>query len=215
MVFELGSIDGSLATGLKQAPQHVLVASTSVAKHQAVTIAFTKAFPHCVTQIVPSEMFFSSGGSINISNVPEQPVGDAQTRQGAVSRVTNARTQPHDRTAYSYLVGIEGGVETIEGNMFCFAWVAILETGSQKIGLARSGSFVVPPQVATLVNEGVELGHACDQVYQTDQGKLVGGLVGIVTCGLVSRAQLYSEAVVLALSPFLQADADMCSLPTV
>lgn len=49
------------------------------------------------------------------------------------------------------------------------------------VGLSRTGSFAVPPAVRDRVlHADEELGHACDAVYGTGDGKGRGGLVGIV-----------------------------------
>lgn len=92
-------------------------------------------------------------------------------------------------------VGLEGGLEVdAEGKMQCFAWMVVFGGGDgpQKVGAARTATFEIPEkvresrrsfrsvgwsrqssfvsadafQVAALVREGMELGHADDAVFK-------------------------------------------------
>ena len=96
-----------------------------------------------------------------------------------------------------YAVGLEGGVgplgdaavagdiTTCEGHE-CYAWMAVLQNvapavdgagGSQKWGLARTGTFALPRSVSALLREGLELGHATDRVFHEVNSKQKGGSV--------------------------------------
>jgi non-canonical (house-cleaning) NTP pyrophosphatase len=63
----------------------------------------------------------------------------------------------------------------------------------------------LPPDVARLVREGVELGHAMDRVCDASGTKHGAGAVGILTAGLVDRQQAYEVLVAYALAPVLSA----------
>jgi non-canonical (house-cleaning) NTP pyrophosphatase len=69
-------------------------------------------------------------------------------------------------------------------------------------GKARTGAFMLPQEVATLVRSGVELGHADDQVFGRSNSKQTNGAVGLLTADLIDRQHYYEHAVVLALIPF-------------
>lgn len=47
--------------------------------------------------------------------------------------------------------------------MLAFAWIVVL--GKNKEGKSRSSTLVLPQKVATLVQSGMELGHADDVVF--------------------------------------------------
>ncbi len=70
------------------------------------------------------------------------------------------------------------------------------------MGSARSGSFELPPGVADLVRQGVELGEADDRIFQRHDSKRQDGAIGILTGGAIDRRELYAHAVGLALVVF-------------
>ena len=137
-------VPGSLANVF--APLVVAVGSGNRVKVNAVKAAFRRAFPDQSLEVygVPAS-----------SGVPDQPVGDAETRLGAVNRATNAAglfAEQHGQVA-DFTVGLEGGVA--EGDealaalgvatdtMECFAWMAV-RSASHAWGLARSATLQLP-----------------------------------------------------------------------
>jgi len=135
------------------------------------------------------------------SGVADQPMTDSETRRGAVER---ARAALERSPAVDLAVGLEGGIEEVEGDLMAFAWAVVRwPTGE---GKARTASFALPPEVARLVRSGVELGAADDQVFGRTDSKHREGAVGLLTRGAIDRAELYAPAVVLALVPFTRPD---------
>jgi non-canonical (house-cleaning) NTP pyrophosphatase len=65
---------------------------------------------------------------------------------------------------------------------------------------------ILPDRVASLVRDGVELGHAMDRVTGEHNTKHHAGAVGILTAGLVDRQRAYEWLVTYALAPFLSPD---------
>ena len=125
--------------------------------------AFCRTFPasdiHMISLSVPS-------------GVPDQPMGDAQTRQGALNRACNARDSAAARgDAVDFCVGLEGGCvfeapvelpspssaheapHAAAQELSCFAWGVVIKPGSSKVGLARTASFQLPDAVAQLVSQ--------------------------------------------------------------
>ena len=136
------------------------------------------------------------------SGVKKQPVGDAETFSGANTRAFNSKAAFPEA---DFWVGIEGGVEEINGNLAAFAWIVILDAAG-KTGSARTAAFFLPQVISELVKGGMELGEADDQVFLTSNSKHAGGAVGILTKGIVQRKELYKQAVSLALIPFVKPD---------
>lgn len=132
------------------------------------------------------------------SGVPDQPIGDEMTRQGAENRVHELKT---NYPSYDCFVGIEGGIMERNGQIEAFAWV-IIHSATQA-GEARTASFCLPSPVVKLLKQGYELGDANDQVFKEHNSKQKGGAVGLLTRNKVDRRQLYSQAVILALVPFM------------
>lgn len=73
-------------------------------------------------------------------------------------------------------------------------------------GYARSGSLNLPKVVSDLVESGVELGLAGDQVFSRSDTKHGSGVVGLLTKGQIDRTQYYVHALILALAPFVMKD---------
>lgn len=134
------------------------------------------------------------------SGVPDQPWGDRETIAGAAARARGAR----EALGADVGLGLEGGVVEADGALRTCAWaVAALPDGTTSVG--GSLSMPLPPGVAALVRNGMELGHAMDAFCETTGTKHGAGAVGILTGGLVDRAQAYEVLVAYALAPLLSA----------
>ncbi|KAA0146702.1 hypothetical protein FNF27_04581 [Cafeteria roenbergensis] len=186
-------------------PLVIVAGSKNPVKVDAVRQAFALGFPG--REIVVTGVAAESG-------VPDQPMGDSETRLGAYNRAKRASelaatagSEPH------FAVGLEGGVLDEEWaepgaaskskRLSCMAWMAILHTASGTWGAARTGCFALPEAVADLVRSGVELGIADDRVFGRSNSKHGSGAVGLLTRGLIDRTQYYVHALSLAMCPFL------------
>lgn len=167
----------------------IVVASTNPVKINATLIGFQQMFP--------DTEFTVSGVSVP-SGVSDQPMTQAETIQGAMNRAQNARSNQPDAT---YWVGIEGGIEDTDIGMQCFAWVVILGK-DDRIGRGQTAVFYLPIEVAELVRDGMELGHADDQVFQRDNSKQKNGAIGLLTDDVIDRTSYYVQAMVMALVTF-------------
>lgn len=168
--------------------QKVIIASKNPAKIQAVELAFTKVFPQ--------QNFNFKGVSVP-SGVPDQPMGEAQTLQGAENRVAQAMQQ----YKADFWVGLEGGLTHANNQLEAYAWMVI--RSQTMYGKGRTGSFFLPQKVAKLVHQGLELGEADDIVFGQSNSKQKGGAVGLLTHNLLTRTTYYEQALVLALIPFI------------
>jgi inosine/xanthosine triphosphatase len=167
----------------------IIVASLNPVKGQAILGGFQLTFPQQSFELTP----------VNVpSGVREQPVGDEETRQGAINRINKARLL---FPKADYWTSIEGGVVDVEGQLSAFAWIVISD--AMRTGWSRSASFFLPENVAKLVRQGMELGEADDQVFGRQNSKQTNGAVGILTADAVDREELYRHAILLALIPFL------------
>ncbi len=166
----------------------IVIASTNPVKVQAVRYGFERMFP--------GENFEYQTISVP-SGVSDQPCSDAETLQGAVNRSLAAQQR---LPLAHYWVGVEGGVDCIGEEMAAYAWIVVRSTLG--IGKSRTGVFFLPNQVAELVRQGKELGEADDIVFGRSNSKQENGAIGLLTGDVVDRAQLYGQAVILALVPF-------------
>lgn len=133
------------------------------------------------------------------STVRDQPFGDEETIRGARARAQAAR----DALDADLGVGIEGGVvEMADGSMHTCAWAVVIDRDG-RTGLGGSLAMPLPPAVAGMLREGLELGHAIDRLVSERGTKHGRGAVGVLTAGLVDRQRAYEVLVTYALAPFL------------
>jgi inosine/xanthosine triphosphatase len=132
------------------------------------------------------------------STVRDQPWGDEETIRGARSRARAAR-----RALDADLgIGIEGGVVEGEQGLRTCAWAVVLGPDDCE-GVGGSLAMPLPPVVAELIRDGLELGDAMDRVAGTHDVKRGQGAVGLLTAGLIDRQRAYEALITYALAPFL------------
>lgn len=139
-----------------------------------------------------------------LSEVPNQPFGDEQTKLGALNRAKHAfySFKRKEGSNPNYAVGMEGGVSVLEEeNLECFAWIVIVN--GSNVGSARTASFSLPSSIGSLVLNGMELGDADDKIFATRNSKQGDGTVGHLTHNIINRLKYYEHAVILAMIPFL------------
>ena len=166
----------------------IVVASSNPVKAEAVLHGFERMFPKETFSLHSLEV---------ASQVSEQPMSDAETRLGAFNRALAARQTALEA---DYWAGVEGGVEYLGEDLTAFAWIVVLSYNQQ--GMARTGTFMLPPEVVCLIDSGLELGEADDIVFGKKNSKQAAGAVGLLTNNAMTRSSFYAEAVVLALIPF-------------
>jgi len=171
----------------------ILVASKNPVKLEAAKIGFEKVF---------AADAHVDGISVS-SGVSDQPMSDEETLKGAINRV-NAASMSENAKDYDFFVGMEGGIDKRDGQLETFAWITIKKKDNKELfGRGRTSTFVLPPKIAELIHQGMELGDADDIVFNHKNSKQKNGAVGILTGNLITRSSFYSEAVVMALIPFI------------
>jgi inosine/xanthosine triphosphatase len=166
----------------------VAVGSTNPVKVDAVRTIVQRLAPGCAVV-----------GTAVQSGVPDQPWGDEETAQGALTRARTAIAA----TGADLAVGLEGGVVSIDGDgVRTCAWAAAVSRDGRE-GIGGSLAMTLPEPVAALVRAGVELGDAMDRITGAHGVKQGPGAVGILTAGLVSRQQAYEMLVAYALAPLI------------
>lgn len=172
----------------------IAVGSKNPVKVAAALAGFRAMFP---------DRQFAAEGFAADSNVSDQPMTNEETLRGARNRATAlAEFAP---TA-SFHVGIEGGVETIGDALFASAWIVIVDSSTRQEAIGKSAVFALPPEVKRLIESGIELGIANDQVFAEHNSKHSGGAIGSLTGGVLGRQELYEHAMVAALVPLKNPD---------
>ena len=166
----------------------VLVGSRNPVKIGAVRQALTPLFPgHAV----------ECEGMDAASGVPDQPMTAAETREGALNRMQVCR----QHGGADFYVALEGGVDVTVDGPGTFGYVAIAHGDEVSVGC--SAWLPLPPVVYEALLEGEELGHVMDRLFNTTNIKQQGGAMSLVTNGHATREGVYTEAMVLAMAPFL------------
>lgn len=168
----------------------IIVASNNPVKLTAIQNGFSAIFPQHTFQWITSPA---------PSLVADQPMTDAETLLGAVNRL-GCIQQKFPQA--EFWAAIEGGVAlNKEDELEAFAWVVI--RNQTHFGKAKTGTFILPPEITKLVMAGKELGEADDIVFAQSNSKQKNGAVGLLTNNQITRTSLYQHAVVLALIPFI------------
>jgi inosine/xanthosine triphosphatase len=171
----------------------VIVASKNPVKIKSTQIGFESMFI--------GDKFVFEGVGVG-SDVSDQPMGDEETFKGAYNRAFKAREQ---FVTADFWVGIEGGnIEHNHSEMEAMAWIVVLD--QTKMGKARTAGFFLPQKVIELIKQGYELGLADEIVFGLSNTKQKMGTTGLLTNNVIDRTQYYTQAVILALIPFLKPD---------
>ncbi|EEA96164.1 inosine/xanthosine triphosphatase [Pseudovibrio sp. JE062] len=167
----------------------VVVASQNPVKVNATLEAFRAQFPADEIDLVSASV---------PSGVGDQPMNDEETRQGAVQRAENALEAEADA---DFGVGLEGGICELHGIAYTFAWMVVISREGQ-VSASRSMLLPLPDKVMQLVRSGVELGHAIDEIFGTENIKHKGGAFGLLTRDRMTRQSVYVDTLFCALLPF-------------
>ena len=163
----------------------IALGTTNQAKRSAVILA-TNIEPICVK--VPS-------------GVSDQPLSEEETIQGAITRA---------KGAFEIVAGAQIGLGLEGGLMFdsqytnqwylhsiCAAW------NGNKLFLGKGLYFPLPLYVGErITNEGLELRHLIDELGGVKNSNHKEGAYGLFTNGRITRANVFKEAVIAALTPF-------------
>jgi len=148
--------------------------------------------------LYPEAQFVSLNG---VSGVSAQPMTDAETRLGAINRARHAQ----QTTQADWGIGFEGGIAPTELGLFTVGWVAVADR-SGTVGVGGSPSVRLPAAVVALLEQGLELGEAMDQLFATQDLSHREGAIGVFSGGLVTRQESFEFSLKLALAPFRAAE---------
>ena len=165
----------------------VLVGSVNPVKISAAQSVFESYFPN--NNIDCTGIHAPSG-------VPEQPLGEEQTRVGAENRVKHLQ-QHHQADFYC---AMEGGAHEFSYGPATFAYVVI--ANNAHISVNRSGNLPLPKAIFDALIAGEELGPVMDKTFNTHNIKQKGGAIGLLTNNLATRKSTYTLALTLAMAPF-------------
>ena len=142
------------------------------------------------------------------SDVSVQPFSNEETRRGAINRARNTLLKTNADLAF----GLEGGVDEIDGVMYCCNWGAV----AMKDGTVISSSgaqFALPEEIAQELRIGKELGPVMDVYTNSENIRHHQGAIGIFTNDLIDRKQMFEHIVILLVGQVLvKLKKQQCSL---
>ncbi|HVZ67694.1 MAG TPA: inosine/xanthosine triphosphatase [Patescibacteria group bacterium] len=158
------------------------------------------------TKITPVEEVFShhfknvkAVGVYVSSGVSEQPMSNDEMYQGALNRAQGAIKKVKGAT---YGVGVEGGIHKYPYGYFENQMVVIVDKKGN-VGIGASAGLILPEKIIEKIGQGKNLEQAIDELFGT---KNIGegiGMFGIMTKGVVTRAEGVKHGVAFALGRFL------------
>lgn len=173
----------------------ILVGSTNPVKRAAAVAAFSKAYANhnieCEVISVPS-------------GVADQPMNEDDTKLGAQNRTLQCAKADHEQH-FDFYVAMEGGVENFSEGPATFAYVAIRDQNGH-MSTGRSSNLPLPTFVYKRLVQGEELAHVIDDVFNEHNIRQKGGAIGVLTNHLETRESVYTQALILALAPFMYAE---------
>jgi inosine/xanthosine triphosphatase len=160
--------------------------TTNQAKRTAVVLATGKE-PICLS--VPS-------------GVSEQPMTEAETIEGAIHRARQVLSRVPEAQIG---LGLEGGLtfdERYTNRWYlisvCAAW------DGERLSLGKGLAFPLPTEVGErLRKEGIELRTIIDEWSGMSGSNHKGGAYGLFTDDRIRRAEVFHDAVIAAVTPFV------------
>ena len=143
------------------------------------------------------------------SGVSEQPRTDFETQKGSANRAKAvlklARSKKLLKKSHTNLcIGLEGGVFTRGKELWCTVWVTLIDAMQSKNLIQVNGlRFKLPPEIASPILTGTEMGTAVGAMARNPNLKREGGMIGLVTNLTVNRTSEYANFVRLAVGLWL------------
>lgn len=167
----------------------IVVASRNPVKVDAVRSAFSATFDGVTVESLSPP-----------PGLRPQPMSLEETMDGAIARVAWACA---GLPGADYCVGIESGVMELD-DIWYAATVAAIRSGDGRSAIGIGPAYPLPGRISSLMlSEGIELEEAMDRLYGiADLGEREGA-IGLLSKGMSSRLELCTEAVKMALPPFI------------
>ncbi len=165
------------------------VGSTNPVKINAVKLAVSEKFPQ--VEVISAD---------SVSGVNGQPLSDAETQQGAINRARYVREIGSKQFPDEEIIGVglEGGVTTIDGQLWSTVWVAVVDQNNQ-LYLSNGARFPVPTIIADRIKQGEEMGPVVNKIVGGHNIRQKEGMIGVITKNFVHRTEEYTSIAKMAL----------------
>lgn len=179
------------AQGKRLAPLLLSIGSENPVKIAGVKSACRRAFPHMRCNFKPNRI---------TNHAPEQPIGFAQTWNGAKTRAktafANARGEKGGNNA-DYGVGLESGLIKF-GNVFFDIQFCCLYDGCEFTAGSSMG-FPISEKIMARVANGESLGDAVSEISGIKNIGRKGGALAYLSGGMLHRREMVEQAFLCAM----------------
>lgn len=156
-----------------------------------------KAAKDAFNALWPTKKWIVEGVGVS-SGVADQPMSDEESIKGAGNRAKRAmKTLNAD-----FGVGLEGGLQKIGNKWFDCGWAVVINNKGE-FGIASTARIETPKKLMKLIKKGKELGEVNDLYFKKENSKQGQGHFGLMTNGVITRAQGYKDGLVMALTRYL------------
>lgn len=167
---------------------YIAVGSTNIVKINAVINGVAHVWPQAVVNGFETE-----------SGVSEQPMSDAETKEGSINRAIqalNIMEQTHGGTLFGKEeimlgVGLEGGVDPTSEGLMNVVWCSVVDQ-NENIYSTSGARFILPETIAKPILAGGEMGPVMDALVKGKNVKRQQGMIGVVTDGFFNRTDEYA-----------------------
>lgn len=133
------------------------------------------------------------------SGVKAFPTSDEETLRGATNRAEKAHSM---EPGADFAVGIEGGLEQLDGHVFVHQ-IAVVIKGDKK-GIGISQGYKAPDRLIEQLDMKTDDSRKIiDDYFGRDEILSEEGVIGIMTNGVVTRTDASKDAVICALTRFI------------
>lgn len=167
---------------------YVVLGSTSPVKVNATKQAFGAYFDEVEVKALPLP-----------SGVKAFPSSDEETLQGAMNRAEKARSL---EPGADFAVGLEGGLVKLEGYVLVHQIAIVIKDDIKGIGVSQG--YVAPDRlIRQLDMESDSSRKTIDGYFGRDEILSEEGVVGVMTNGVLTRTDASRDAVICALTRFV------------
>lgn len=131
------------------------------------------------------------------SLVSDQPMSQEETRLGAINRAKHLM----EDTDALFGIGLEGGVQEIDGQMYICNWGALV-TLEGDVFTATGAGVPLPKEIAEQLLAGAELGPVMDVFTNKHDIRHDEGAIGVFSNGLVNRSAMFEHIMLLLIGQF-------------
>jgi len=174
----------------KKLVSRIVVGSINPVKIGAVRDGFKKLFRGAKTE----------GMEID-SGVRKQPMSDEETFRGARNRAKKVLKKSKADVA----VGLEGGILREGGKLFNTVWCVVMTKKGEEV-ITGGLHFEIPKAWAKKIKGGMEVGEIMDEMTGEKHIKRKGGMIGVLSRGLIDRKEAYTSLVKLTSIKLLNLD---------